>query len=199
METERRFITEGITIEKRDDGTVKEIRGLGIVFNKESVDMGGWREIISPDAMRNINLNQSDVVSLFNHDPNNVLARTPDTLTLEQKSDGVYYSFAPNGTRASNDLVTNLERKEVRGSSFVFRVADGGDTWEKHPSGDYWIRTINEFSGIFDIGPVTFPAYPDTTVAKRSFENLNKDIFPKTDEVPLELRQQKAEILKLYI
>ena len=195
MDKERRYINPGFTIEKRDDGTTGKIIGLGIVFNKESSDLGGFKEIISPDATRNIKF--EDVVSLFNHDPNKVLARTPDTLSVEQKDDGVYYSFEPSDTQASRDLVINIDRKEVRGSSFAFQVADGGDTWEKHPSGEYWIRTINEFSAIYDLSPVTFPAYPDTTVAKRALDQVKTNVEQKFDEIPLELRQKEYEFLKL--
>jgi phage head maturation protease len=44
--------------------------------------------------------------------------------------------------------------------------------WTKQGDRDY--RTIRKVKRVFDASPVTFPANPDTTAAKRSLEDYQK-------------------------
>ena len=55
---------------------------------------------------------------------------------------------------------------------FGFTVqSDDWDYRDNEPS----IRTITEIKELFDVSPVTFPAYPDTAVALRSLDKIKKD------------------------
>lgn len=188
---ERRGHTGDVEIREVDGQ--KMIEGHAIVFNSESNDLGGFRETIKPEAMNGADV--SDVVALFNHDPNRILGRTPKTLSLSVDDKGLRYSITPPSSE--DKLVESIERNDVRGSSFAFSVAEGGDEWLEPTEKDgLWRRTITKFERIFDVSPVVRPAYSatDTEVAKRSL-GVKKDEIEKLDE------QKRAGIktdLELY-
>lgn len=60
----------------------------------------------------------------------------------------------------------------ISGMSFRFAVPEGGDTWDRNA--DVPMRTITEVK-LYELGPVTFPAYESTTVAVRSALSLLDD------------------------
>lgn len=58
------------------------IKGYAIIFNIMSDDLGGFREIVAPNALDDVDI--SDVKCLINHDFNYVIGRT-QAGTLELK------------------------------------------------------------------------------------------------------------------
>ena len=194
MDKERRFQND-IEVRELDDGT-KVISGYAIVFNSESNDLGGFKEIIKPGSLRQADTD--DVVALFNHDTNIVLGRTPATLNLKTTNKGLRYEITPPDTNSAKDLLTSIERGDVKGSSFGFTIAEGGDTWEEpEERGQPWMRTITAFDRIFDVSPVVYPAYSatDTSVAKRSLGTL-RDKKEREESEQLELERQKFKLKK---
>ena len=162
---EKRYFNIETRTEKREDGSTT-ITGHAAVFNQLSIDLGGFREVIAPNAFESV---LSDVVrALINHDPNLLLARTTSgTLNLEQTNEGLQYSFDVPDTTYGRDLIISMERKDITQSSFAFTIED--DSWETTEDGE--IRTINKVKQLYDVSPVTYPAYPsadDLTLAKRS-------------------------------
>jgi len=194
MEKERRFNPE-IEIRELDDGT-RVISGYAIVFNSESRDLGGFKEVIAPGSLKNADM--TDVVALFNHDTNIPLGRTPATLTLKTTNKGLRYDIKPPETQAAKDLIQSIERGDVKGSSFGFSIAKDGDEWiEPQSKGDIWRRTITSFDRIFDVSPVVYPAYEatDTSVAKREL-GVKRDKKEREETEALELEKQKKKIKK---
>jgi HK97 family phage prohead protease len=171
---ERRYFQTGIAIETREAGTKgRNVVGYALKFNTLSRDLGGFMEQISPKALEGVDL--SDVVCLFNHDKNFILARTSsNTLKLTVDETGLKYEFEAPETTAGNDLLISIGRGDVAGSSFAFRTGD--DNWER--VGDNIIRTILKFEKVVDVSPVVFPAYTEADVAKRSLEEWQKEITP---------------------
>lgn len=111
---------------------------------------------------------EDDVVALFNHDSNLLLGRkSAGTLKLTADNIGLHYDIDPPDTQAGRDTQTSLARKDLRGSSFSFVAMD--EQWRKENG----IR-VREIRGarVYDVGPVTFPAYPATTAGVRSAEDL---------------------------
>ena len=161
MDIEKRIFS----IEMRVEGDEKpKIRGYAAVFNKMSDDLGGFREKIASGAFRKT-LKEADVRALFNHDPNVVLGRIgAGTLSLREDDKGLWMEIEPPDTAQARDLVTLIERGDVDQASFAFRVVK--DTW-KHEQGEKPIRTLDEVQ-LFDVSPVTYPAYPQTSVDVRS-------------------------------
>lgn len=181
---EKRFINEGIQIESRskDDGTTEDIiTGYGIVFESESRIMGGWYpfiETVNREALNGVDL--KEVVATFNHNFDNILARADaGTLKLSIDKRGLKYEFTAPNTTYGRDLVENLKNGNVRGSSFMFTTKK--DAWIEEKGEDVARREILEIDQFIEVGPVTMPAYPDTTAAKRSYEQAIEERQHKVD------------------
>lgn len=144
-------------------GEAKQIRGYAAVFNSYSQPMMGFREIIRPGAFRKT-LREADVRALLNHDPNFVLGRkSAGTLELAEDDKGLRYSITPPNTTFANDLMVSIDRGDVTQSSFGFNTVK--DKWTQ--DGDVLTRELIEVK-LFDVSPVTFPAYTQTEVSVRS-------------------------------
>ena len=157
--SERRYLDT----EVRADKDSRKVVGYAAVFNKDSENLGGFIERISPGAFDSVM--KDDVVALLNHDQNFVLARNNKTLKISTDSVGLKYEFEAPNTTAGNDLIENLRLGNISKSSFAFTVEK--DEWEFKSDGPDK-REITKVKRLFDVSPVTYPAYPDTTVAQRS-------------------------------
>ncbi len=145
----------------------RTIVGTATVFNS-AYDMGWYDEEMSPEVFTNSDMN--DVVALFNHDANMVLARTKSgTLKLNLTGNALEYSFEAPNTTLGNDLLEMVKRGDVYQSSFAFSVEK--EDWEENGGGKPK-RIIRSIKKVYDVSPVTYPANPDTMVAKRSYEQI---------------------------
>jgi HK97 family phage prohead protease len=174
MEIERRDYeltdADELVVETRSDGRAAII-GYAAVYNRLSLDLGGFREEILPGAFdRILSKRGKDVVALFNHDSNIVLGRSSSgTLELSSDEKGLKYVVTPPVSRA--DVLELIQRRDVRGSSFAFTVDAKNESFRTGEDGKA-VRQIREVSGLYDVGPVLVPAYPATSasVALRSYE-----------------------------
>lgn len=174
MDIERRdmgFLEEDdLVVESRANGQAA-IVGYAAVYNRLSLDLGGFREEILPGAFDKIlSKRKADVVALFNHDSNIVLGRTSSgTLELSSDEKGLRYVVTPPASR--QDVLDLIARRDVSGSSFAFTVGKAGESFRTAEDGKA-IRQIREVSGLYDVGPVVTPAYPASTssVAMRSYK-----------------------------
>ena len=148
------------------------IYGYAALFNSMSEEMWGFREVIDPGAFSETDV--SDVRALFNHDNNLLLARTSSgTLSIEVDENGLRYEFEAPKTSYGKDLVELMKRGDVTQSSFGFTIDREGEYWEQR-EGELPVRHITRIKKLYDVSPVTYPAYPDTTVAVRSLEQFRK-------------------------
>ena len=157
---ERRFTSNSpIKIEDRSEGEPL-IVGYASVFYDGSPGTeynlyDDFVERIAPGAFTRALQEQQDVRGLFNHDANLILGRTvAKTLSLSVDNRGLRYEIIPPETSVATNLVTSIRRGDVSGSSFSFRVAR--QTWTE--IGDLVIRLVEDVD-LYDVGPVTFPAY----------------------------------------
>lgn len=175
MEIERRtFVVEGIKFETRDGDKLPVIRGHAAVFNTLSLDLGGFREQIKPGAFKEA-IENDDVRALFNHDPNYPLGRnTAGTLRLSEDDRGLAIEIDPPNTQVARDLIVSMERGDISQMSFGFSVKPGGQDWAQGDDG-LTIRTLTSLR-LFDVSPVTYPAYPqtDVVIATRSLQEWRK-------------------------
>ncbi len=159
--------TAGLFIESRAIGAGVEkdhIVGCAIKFGVRSQVLGWFVEIIDPAALDGADM--SDVVALYNHNNDCILGRsTAGTLILEVRAgDGLYYSIPYDETDPDHVRVKRkIDKKEVTGSSFQFSIAVRGQEWDTDPATGVEVRTITKISKIVDVGPVTFPAYLDSS------------------------------------
>lgn len=162
---ERRFIP-ATELRIRDGARGATIEGYAALFNSRSEDLGGFVEVIAPGAFRDA-LVVSDIRALWNHDPNYVLGRVKaGTLEVQEDERGLKIANTPPNTQWAKDLLESMRRGDVDQMSFAFRVDKGGSHWEEE--GEMLVRTITKVSEVRDVSPVTYPAYPDTSVAVRS-------------------------------
>lgn len=144
--------------------------GHAAVWNRLSVDLGGFRERILRGAFTAVLDDPAlDVCLVADHGLGaltTVASIRGKTLELSEDAKGlrVYASVAPTSVGA--DLKILMRRGDVQGMSFGFRVADGGDTWAEE-NGEV-VRTIRSMRALIDVSIVSFPAYPQTDVSVRS-------------------------------
>ena len=171
---ERRFFENPVGFEKRAEGEDENvIEGYAAVFNRDSEDFGGWHERIAPGAFSDVLADNA--VALFNHDMNLVLGRNGVNVTLSQDEKGLRYKVKLPDTSLARDLKQLVKEGIIHQSSFAFTVAE--QEW-KHNDKQPSVRTITRIKRLYDVSPVTSPAYPDATVGARSFEAEK----PKEDE-----------------
>lgn len=130
-------------------------------------DLGWFREKIAPGAFADVL--GDDVRCLKNHDPNLILGRTTNqTLRIRENSVGLRYENDLPDTNTGRDVREEVRRRDISGCSFAFTIAE--DAWVRYDDDRPPERTIVKLRRLYDVGPVTYPAYPDTTVAARSLE-----------------------------
>ena len=152
----------------------RTVSGYAIRFNEDSAFMG-FTERISPSALPASMLENADIFAYFNHDWSKVLARTPNSLKLDLRDDGLYYEFEAPNTQDGNDLLEHIKRGEMYGTSFAFSLPEdgSGEVWTKQEDGTY-MREIILFDALYEISPVYTPAYPTTSVSARCLEHVRK-------------------------
>ena len=165
MQIEARMVHEPVTV-RAAEGEPKTLEGYAAIFNRETVIGAYFRETIEAGAFRAA-VKTGDVRALFNHDPNMVLGRTSaKTMRLEEDETGLRYVIDPPDTTLGRDVLVSVGRGDVTGSSFGFTVKR--DSWTRpSKAGELPLRTIHEIEWLRDVGPVTFPAYEETTVQAR--------------------------------
>lgn len=153
-----------------EDGSWKG-GGAAVVYNSRSENLGGFVEIIRAGALHDVLARDPDTRALFNHDSNQVLGRTRSgTLRLEDSETELDYEFDAPDTSYARDLRVLLERGDVSQSSFAFRVAPDGAEWDEDPDTGLLLRVVHRFSALYDVSPVTYPAYPAASSGLRSVE-----------------------------
>lgn len=154
-----------VECEARDDAT-PVLTGYAAVFGVETVIAGLFRERIDPGAFDRA-IRRDDVRALVNHSEDYVLGRTTaGTLRLSVDAVGLRYEVDPPDTQWARDLLVTIKRRDVRESSFAFRVRK--EAFEEPPArGELPLRIIRDVE-LFDVSPVTYPAYPQTSVSARA-------------------------------
>lgn len=158
MAMEQRFCKTELRVDPEG-----RIEGYAAVFNTLSLDLGGFREKVQLGAFRKT-LTEADVRGLFNHDPHFVLGRNKaGTLELAEDSMGLHFRATPPAATWAADLRLSIERGDIDQGSFSFDTIR--DEWTNGPEGRE--RELIEVR-LYDVSVVTYPAYPQTSVAVRS-------------------------------
>jgi uncharacterized protein len=155
--------------EPSDDGLTLD--GYGAVFNAETmIDSyeGSFVERIAPGAFKR-SLGQRSPVLQFDHGQHPLIGSLPIGVIRSIREDDHGLKVR---ARLSDNWLVQPVRDAIRdgaitGMSFRFRVIR--DTWQKRGKDN--VRTINEVE-LYEVGPVVFPAYEQTTVGVRSRQAL---------------------------
>jgi uncharacterized protein len=170
--------------EASDNG--RKIRGYPIVFNSLSVDLGGFREIIAPEAVERTLNEGLDVRALVDHDSSKVIGRTRSgTLRLRKDAKGLLMEVEPDmDISYAGDIMRAVARGDVSGMSFGFRAL--ADEWDN--DGKMPVRTVTDMR-VSEVSIVTFPAYQatDVQVAMRSLTAFQRE--QRGDRIAWRLKQ----------
>jgi uncharacterized protein len=179
----------------------KYIEGYAAVFDV-AADRGWYTEYVRKNAF-NKTIKESDIRGLFNHDENYILGRnTAKTLELSTDDHGLFFRdyYNSDAEWIRGQVVDPIVRGELSQCSFSFKVVgENGQKWftEKYKNSngieiDRDARELLELR-LYDLGPVTFPAYETTIVSARSlFEENGIDIDMLSQAL---LRTSKGQIL----
>jgi HK97 family phage prohead protease len=168
MTLERRAITSPPKLRADDSGKVAV--GYAALFNAKT-DIGGYfTETIAPGAFTET-IRSSDVRALIDHDTGRVIGRSSaKTLRLAEDNVGLSVEIDLPDTTDGRDLATLLDRGDISGMSFGFKVTH--DEWDE--SGAIPARMIHKVD-LYEVSAVAFPAYNDTTIALRSLDDARKE------------------------
>ncbi|OOH89531.1 peptidase [Pasteurellaceae bacterium 15-036681] len=194
-EIEKRSYIGEVRAEHRENEPT-HIIGYGSVFNSKSEIMWGFREIIMPGAFDDVL--DDDVRGLFNHDPNFILGRSKaGTLSLSVDERGLKYDIIAPDNQTIRDLVlAPLQRGDITQSSFAFQIARNGDDWFENEDGIV-IREIHKISRLYDVSPVTYPAYQEASSTARSFEAWKEARDSGTIQQAVNQKQARERFLQL--
>ncbi len=170
-------IRVGTGIELREADGKPVLTGYAAKYGTDSKPI--WDEFIetiAPDAFkRTVTEALIDVRALFNHSKNMLLGRLGSkTLRLYNDETGLRFELDVPDTTLGRDTLELVKRGDIYGMSFAFRTVK--DAWV-YPAtrGGMAKRTLIDVD-VYDVSPVTDPAYEDTSVAVRSY----------TDNTPLD-------------
>lgn len=188
-----------IRINESDGGTC--IEGHAAVFDSWSETLGGifpFKEKVRKGAFAE-SIGRDDIRALFNHDPNYVLGRNrAGTLELVEDDVGLRVRITPPDTSWARDITTSIRRGDISQMSIGFVVED--DEWSSKDGID--TRELKKVR-LFDVSPVTFPAYTATDVGVRAMQEYDvykteqRKVAEETENAVKKAKQQeKLKILQ---
>lgn len=194
-EKEIRNLISNFEVRSEDGQKQKKIVGYALKFNTWSTDLGGFIETIDRNALNNCDM--TDVRCLIDHDSQKILGRTTNgTLKLTVDDIGLRYECIPSDTTYARDLLVNMENGNINQCSFGFILNYDNidcDSWEYDEERSIYKRTIKDIKQLFDVSPVTYPAYSQTecVVAQRKLEDLKAELEQHKQN---EIRKKKLQL-----
>lgn len=175
-----------IRCELRSENGGRHISGKAISFDTESNDIG-FIEILHRGCISQELIDSSNIVFLYNHDYNQVIARAnkgKGTLNIDLRDDGVYFDLDVPNTTMGNDLLENIRLGNITQCSFGFNYANEEGAYKDEKVGDTWYRNVYKIGELYDLSAVTYPAYDDTYVNARMQERSKmEDKLKETEEI----------------
>lgn len=165
-------MSTNVETSESEDGR-RTLVGVPIVFN-EWTEINGWegrfKERIAPGALTKTLSERGDKVKvLYNHGYDPQIGEKPlgKPSVMQVRDDGLYVEVPLADTSYNKDLEALIDAGALDGMSFRFGIVS--DEWDnlEAKAGSLPERTITELR-LFELGPVTFPAYEATTLGVRS-------------------------------
>jgi len=158
-----------------DGDTEKYITGYAAVFYRAGDATTEYRmyndyvERLMPGCFDRALSERHDARGLFNHDPSRLLGRvTAGTCVLSVDDVGLRFEIPIDLDDLDFQIVVpKIRRGDLSGSSFAFDNATSDWTEEQEGVHPIWIRSVTDLD-LFDVGPVTYPAYEATEVGVRT-------------------------------
>lgn len=173
---EKRTITGTINYRAEGESMPTQLGGIAAVVNS-ATDLGYFEEVIAPGAFDYALSKDYDIRCLFNHESELILGRTKaNTCKVFVNADGnLEYTWVPdyeNPTHVS--VVRSIMRGDITQSSFAFTIRE--QVWtESEKYGNMGKRVVNVIEDLYDVSPVTYPAYEDTEADARSIIKMRDE------------------------
>lgn len=186
----RDLMTNKIEIREDDDGN-RTLSGYAVKWEMKSSVLGmffKFREQVKRGSFLE-SLNTDDQRFLWSHDVSKVLGRCKNnTLRLQEDDVGLRFELDLPNTTLGNDTYESIQRGDVDGVSFGFKVED--DEVDE-PDDDMPLRTIKK-AKLLEVSAVAFPAYPDSGVSARGYDRMKE-----YEEELKEHREEQAAKVRL--
>ena len=175
-EFERRDRVDPLRAADGDAGKTTII-GRAVVYNawvQIGPDSWGFQERIAPGALTD-SLRNENIYATFNHDSDNLLGRVSnDTLRMTDSADALTVEIDPNlDTNIGREVLALVKRQDVRGMSFAFSVDEYKMEHAKKKTDMDRVTIIK--ARLFELGPVTNPAYEQTSAQLRSKIDVQRE------------------------
>lgn len=149
-----------------------QIEGYSALFDEKitiRTYFGDFTESIAPGAFARALSEKQDTKALFNHSSDYPLARVgAGTLDLFEDKKGLFMrSDVDPAVSYVSDLLANIRSNLIFGQSFAFTVRAQKWTFAGDDSDEPDHREILEIGNLYDVGPVTYPAYEKTSISVR--------------------------------
>jgi HK97 family phage prohead protease len=197
MKQEKRTFTGTVIARADGENMPKEIGGIAAVINSVT-DLGYFEEVINAGAFDYALSKEYDIRCLFNHEAELILGRTKaDTCKVFVNADGnLEYTWVPDYENPTHmSVVRSIMRGDITQSSFAFTIKE--QSWtasEKY--GNMGKRVITVIEDLYDVSPVTYPAYADTEADARSIAAMRDE----EQEIEAAKRSQaSADVLRLAL
>lgn len=177
-------------------GDGNTVYGRAISYEVESDNLQ-FVEIIHRGAVDDELLANSDVYARVNHSDDYIVARWnrgKGSLKLENREDGLYYSFDVPNTEKGRELAEHIRRGEITSSSFSFVVNADGERWSKRNGKVY--HEVNKIAYLHDIAPVYLPAYNASSCSLRVGEAF-AEIENSSDNENMDIENKEKKAVKV--
>jgi HK97 family phage prohead protease len=147
-----------------------------------------YKEIIEDSAFENTDFN--DAFLKYNHsDDIMAMARYKNgTLEIDVRSDGVYIKAELADTTAGRDLYTLVKRGDIDKMSFAFTIEE--ESFNESES--TW--TVHKIDKLYDVAAVTVPAYENTDLYARRFDEVEAHRRQEAEASELARKRRAAEL-----
>jgi HK97 family phage prohead protease len=180
----RNINLEDLEVQKNETDCI--LRGYVNKYEKRSEYMGFYEEI--RQGAFDKSLKGDNILALYGHDYNKPLGRMGANLTLRSDEVGLYFELRINPNVSwAKDTYELVKDGVLQGMSFGFSCND--DDWKTDNEGNS-VRSIKDLS-LYEISVVSSPAYLDSNVSCRSFEEYRNKLQTQKD---LEIRKKKIAI-----
>lgn len=188
MDKEIRYYNTDFEVRSEDNNNT--LIGYAAVFNSESRDLGGFTEVISPGAFSATLQSGYDFKAFLNHNSERTLGRIGNgSLKLIEDEVGLRAEITLPNSQFGRDLAEEVRSGYLNKMSFGFSVKE--EDWVTRESDGVLVRILRVVD-LFEVSIVSEPAYLDTSIAKRNYEEV-----VKTDEVDnLDNFKRKLKTLK---
>lgn len=165
------------------EGEEQYITGYAAVFYREgdaSTEYALWDdylERLAPGCFDRALSESHDARGLFNHSSDNLLGRVSNgTCVLSVDDVGLRFEIPIDREDPDHcSVIAKIKRGDLSGCSFAFANATAEWTEFDNDGKTVWVRTITDLN-LYDVGPVTYPAYEATEVGLRTAVSSIEDL-----------------------